>query len=119
MTTIEIRLRLVLPKGVRFGPGKAELLDLIHAEGSISAAGRRMDMSYRRAWALVEEMNAAFKSPLVASSRGGAAGGGAHLTELGHDVVARYRRMQDTLATGCSADLAALEATLANMHDGE
>ncbi|WP_349293822.1 LysR family transcriptional regulator [Gemmobacter sp. 24YEA27] len=57
------------------GPGKAELLEHIRETGSISAAGRAMGMSYKRAWMLVEELNAAFASPLVASARGGSGGG--------------------------------------------
>lgn len=80
--------------GLRLGPGKARLLELIRDEGSISAAGRAMGMSYRRAWSLVEEMNAAFAEPLVASARGGAKGGGAGVTEAGLAVLAAYRRLE-------------------------
>ncbi len=68
MTTLKLRL---LFDGAMFGPGKADLLAHIRDTGSISAAGRRMDMSYKRAWSLVDEMNAAFATPLVTASRGG------------------------------------------------
>ncbi|MDR0808713.1 MAG: LysR family transcriptional regulator [Gemmobacter sp.] len=96
-----------------FGPGKADLLDLIVAEGSIAAAGRRMNMSYKRAWQLVEEMNAMFAVPLVASARGGSGGGGAWLTEAGQAVLAEYRGLQRDLAEAGAARLTALEARLA------
>ncbi|MCU0831946.1 MAG: LysR family transcriptional regulator [Rhizobiaceae bacterium] len=84
-----IRLRLVWD-GFMLGPGKAELLQHIAATGSISAAGKAMGMSYKRAWMLVETMNAAFRMPLVESARGGAHGGGAQLTETGRRVLDTY-----------------------------
>ncbi|PQO23868.1 ModE family transcriptional regulator [Rhodobacteraceae bacterium WD3A24] len=97
------------------GPGKADLLELIRETGSISAAGRRMRMSYKRAWMLVETMNAAFAEPLVESSRGGAKGGGARLTGAGEDVLARYRRIEARLAEAGDEDIAALQAMLSDM----
>jgi molybdate transport system regulatory protein len=66
-----LKLRLVYPGGAMLGPGKADLLEGIARTGSIAAAGRDMGMSYKRAWSLVETMNAAFLSPLVNRSRGG------------------------------------------------
>ena len=94
MKTPKLRLKLTFDSGLTMGPGKADLLQGIAAEGSISAAGRRMKMSYKRAWMLVEEMNAAFQTPLVESSRGGASGGGARLTEAGEAVLSHYRRLE-------------------------
>ena len=101
-------IRFTLRKGVAFGPGKAELLEGIRDAGSIAAAGRRMRMSYSRAWGLVEEMNADFREPLVQSAKGGATRGGAVLTPLGHDVLERYRRMESAAARAVAADLAVL-----------
>ena len=49
----------------RLGPGKVALLERIASEGSISAAGRSMNMSYKRAWELVAEINQSFTEPLV------------------------------------------------------
>ena len=74
MTALKLR---ILFDGAMIGPGKAALLEGIEVTGSIAAAGRQMQMSYKRAWMLVEEMNAAFAQPLVASARGGQGGGGA------------------------------------------
>jgi molybdate transport system regulatory protein len=101
-------LRVTLRQGVAFGPGKAQLLEGIRDSGSIAAAGRRMKMSYSRAWGLVEEMNEEFRAPLVASAKGGASHGGAVLTALGQQVLARYRRMEACAARAVAADLAAL-----------
>ena len=101
------RLRVLLGAAIAIGPGKADLLDAIAASGSISAAAKRMGMSYRRAWLLVDTMNGCFQGPLVASARGGAGGGGARLTPLGEEVLARYRDME-AKARGClDKDLAA------------
>lgn len=94
---IELKPR-VIAKGERaFGPGKADLLEQIDRTGSISAAARALDMSYSRAWGLVEAMNVAFKQPLVESAIGGKRGGGAAVTATGKSVLALYRKMQAAL----------------------
>src|SRR5688500_20356736 len=85
------RLRVVLGPGVALGPGKADLLEAIAATGSISAAGRKLKMSYRRAWLLVEELNGSFQSALVAADKGGAHGGGERLTALGARLTEDFR----------------------------
>ncbi|WP_232831494.1 winged helix-turn-helix domain-containing protein [Pseudogemmobacter bohemicus] len=95
------------------GPGKAELLEHIRETGSISAAGRAMGMSYKRAWMLVEELNAAFSGPLVASARGGPGGGGAHLTPEGDQVLALFREIERKAREAGADEIAALEAMLA------
>ena len=117
MTDISLMLRLKLPQGAVFGPGKARLLECIQTEGSISAAGRAMEMSYKRAWTLVEEMNATFTAPLVESNRGGASGGGARVTELGVRILALFRAIEaQTLACDALAEIATL---LSDVSDGE
>jgi len=78
---------------VALGPGKADLLTAIDQTGSISAAARQMGMSYRRAWLLVHTMNECFKSPVVEAVKGGKDGGGARLTNLGSEVLSRYREL--------------------------
>ena len=107
-----ISLRVILAKGIAFGPGKADLLEHIRDTGSIAAAGRRMKMSYTRAWGLVNDMNDDFAAPLVRSAKGGAERGGASLTDLGAEVLDRYRRMQAASQRAASADLKALLAKL-------
>jgi molybdate transport system regulatory protein len=118
MTGPRLRLRLLIGDAM-LGPGKADLLEAIRATGSIAAAGRTMTMSYKRAWSLVEEMNRAFHGPLVARARGGKQGGGAHLTDLGAEVLARYRRLESLAAQAGAEEIAALSALLADMSDGK
>ena len=108
-----LHLRVVLPDHVVIGPGRAELLDAIAAHGSISAAGRAMAMSYKRAWELVEALNSTFPSPLVETSAGGAAGGGARLTTAGAAVLACYRRIEDAADEAAAEELRKLGALLA------
>lgn len=104
--------RLDFTPGGRLGPGKVQLLEAIGETGSISAAGRSMKMSYRRAWLLVDDLNRTFRAPLVEAQPGGAKGGGAHLTALGREIVANYRAIEaKTLAAG-AAEIAALRAAV-------
>ncbi|MEZ5779997.1 MAG: winged helix-turn-helix domain-containing protein [Paracoccaceae bacterium] len=108
LTDPVLKLRLVVEGGEWLGPGKADLLEGIAETGSISAAGRRMGMSYKRAWGLVEVMNAMFREPLVSASRGGAGHGGAELTGTGKEVLGLYRRMQDKGAAALAAEIEAI-----------
>jgi molybdate transport system regulatory protein len=107
-----IKLRLEYDAPLVLGPGKAQLLRLIGQLGSISAAGRQMGMSYKRAWSLVEEMNAAFAQPLVDSSRGGAGGGGATVTPAGQAVLHHYEALERLLREKGAADLAVIGALM-------
>ncbi|HUL95941.1 MAG TPA: ModE family transcriptional regulator [Usitatibacter sp.] len=88
------KLRVMYGADIAMGPGKAELLAAIEATGSISASAKRLGMSYRRAWLLVDTMNRCFREPVVASATGGSGGGGARVTAFGRRVLARYRAMQ-------------------------
>lgn len=86
-------VRIDLGTHGRLGPGKLQLLQKIDETGSISAAGRAMKMSYRQAWALVDQLNHAFKDPVVVSQTGGKSGGGAHLTDFGKLLVTHCNAM--------------------------
>lgn len=112
-----VRLRLALGGGVAFGPGKAALLALIAETGSIAAAGRRLGMSYRRAWSLVAETNRAFAEPLVVSARGGTCGGGARLTPAGEAVLAHFRALEALLTGPGSVHLDAILGRASDMSD--
>ena len=87
-------LRVTFSDDFYIGPGRADLLAGIAASGSISAAGKQMGMSYKRAWSLVQALNEGFGAPLVETSRGGAGQGGASLTADGVFVLERYRAME-------------------------
>lgn len=97
------------------GPGKIRLLEMIRETGSISAAGRGMGMSYRRAWLLVDALNRTFREPLVATRGGGAGGGGADLTITGETVIAAFRSVERTAKTAAAAEL---ERLVASVRDG-
>ncbi len=106
---LRIVLRVDFSPRDRLGRGKAELLENIVRTGSISAAGREMDMSYRRAWLLVEEMNTMFNDRVVESRRGGTLGGGAALTPFGEELLRRFRAMEARAAAAPEPDLDWLE----------
>jgi len=89
-----LRLRVVFGPDIVLGPGKADLLEGIRETGSISAAGRRLKMSYKRAWDLVDALNRYFTEPVVRTSKGGSGGGGACLTPWGDEVLALYRQIE-------------------------
>jgi molybdate transport system regulatory protein len=108
-----LTLRIDFDDERAIGPGKIKLLELIDALGSISAAGRRMDMSYRRAWLLVDALNRCFREPLVASHAGGAHGGGAVLTPAGCAVVRHYRAVEAAAQAAGAAHIEALTQALA------
>jgi molybdate transport system regulatory protein len=108
-----LSIRIDLPPLGAVGPGKVRLLELVRETGSISAAGRAMDMSYRRAWLLVDALNHLFAEPLVATKLGGKAGGGAALTAFGSEVVRHYRALESKAHAASKAHLRALEAALA------
>lgn len=108
------RLRIVREPDVAIGPGKADILENIRLTGSILAAGRRMGMSYKRAWRLVEAMNRAFKIPLAATARGGRGHGGATPTEAGEEVLACYRRMERLTRDAVGVELTALRRLMAD-----
>jgi molybdate transport system regulatory protein len=91
---LRLRLRIVLGQDIAVGPGKVDLLEAIDQTGSIAAAGRRMKMSYKRAWYLLDVMNRSFKEPLARAQKGGRGAGGAQLTPTGKRVLALYRAIE-------------------------
>jgi molybdate transport system regulatory protein len=98
----------------RLGPGKIALLEAIHRTGSISAGGRVHQMSYRRAWLLVEELNKVFGEPLVVAHPGGVRGGGAALTATGEKVVALYRSAERKMREAAAEEISGIEGALAD-----
>ena len=115
-----ITLRLDFDDGQRLGPGKVALLEAIRDAGSISAGARVHEMSYRKAWLLVEELNPTFDRPLVLANSGGARGGGAALTQTqtGETIVACYREAERQARRSASRPIAGLERALAPARSG-
>lgn len=110
---VKFRLRITRGDDIAVGPGKIDLLAAIARTGSITSAARELGMSYRRAWLLVDTMNRCFKSPVVETEAGGRRGGGTALTEVGNEVVRRYRRIESAAAKAGAADIRAFLALLA------
>ncbi|HKA39143.1 MAG TPA: LysR family transcriptional regulator [Burkholderiales bacterium] len=100
-----LTLRVLADDFPAMGPGKARLIALIDSMGSISAAAREMGMSYRRAWQLVEAINASFNRPVVITAVGGKRGGGAAVTAFGREIVSLYEGMEEKASAAIAADL--------------
>ena len=105
-----LSIRIDFDNEGRLGPGKVALLERIATEGSISGAGRAMNMSYKRAWELVADINESFDEPLVSAKTGGRAGGGAELTPRGEELIRHYRAIERKALSATAAHLQALEA---------
>jgi molybdate transport system regulatory protein len=106
----ELQVKLLLGGGA-IGPGQIALLEKIDEAGSISAAARQMGLSFRRAWQLIDTLNALMPGPAVATRRGGSKGGSAHLTELGEELVTRYTALMSALDGTAAPFLAWLSDT--------
>ncbi|MFO1037102.1 MAG: winged helix-turn-helix domain-containing protein [Geminicoccaceae bacterium] len=109
---VRVTLRLDFADGSRLGHGKIQLLEQIVRLGSITAAGKALGMSYKRAWELVDSVNGAFTEPVIVTQHGGSQGGGARLTPFGTSLVERFRRMEQQAAQNAERDLAEIEALL-------
>jgi len=109
---VQFRLRFMLDDSIALGPGKVALLESIARTGSISAAAREHSMSYRRAWLLIEQVNACFDEALVATATGGKGGGGATLTALGQEIVRLYREADAAAQVAAKKPLAAISRRL-------
>jgi molybdate transport system regulatory protein len=108
MAGTRLSIRIDLENGDRIGPGKIALLETIRSTGSISAAARALDMSYRRAWLLVEEVNHALREPAVTAETGGRRGGGAVVTRAGEQLVALYRTIESQARTAAGSEFKAI-----------
>lgn len=107
-----LHLRLDFGGDRSLGPGKIRLLELISKTGSISAAGRALEMSYRQAWLLIDELNRMFAEPVVIAQTGGGGGGGTVVTEAGKAVVRLYRKMEKHSYGATTAELRAFARLL-------
>ena len=113
-----LTLRIDFGGDRQLGPGKVRLLELIGEHGSISAAGRLMTMSYKRAWTLIESLNLMFAEPVVVARAGGAGGGRAELTPKGREIVRAYRAIEASAAAAGGSEIQAIARHLANPAGG-
>jgi molybdate transport system regulatory protein len=100
-----IRIRIGVGENIAIGQGKADLLEAIGRTGSIAAAARELQMSYRKAWMLMDEMNQCFRAPVVLAAKGGLQGGGAKVTSLGQEALARFRQIQAKASAAIEKDV--------------
>jgi molybdate transport system regulatory protein len=107
------RMRVTAGEAIAIGPGKVALLEAILEAGSITAGAKRLDMSYRRAWLLVDELNRSLRQPALDSAKGGSHGGGSALTATGLQLIELYRRIETTAAQACKDDIRKLLSLLA------
>ncbi|HTR86171.1 MAG TPA: LysR family transcriptional regulator [Reyranella sp.] len=108
-----LHLRLDFGDGRSLGPGKIRLLELIEETGSISAAGRALEMSYRQAWLLIADLNKMFREPVVISQIGGGGGGGATVTATGHEIIRLYRDFEHRAQSASTENIRGLVRLLA------
>ena len=110
----QLRLRILFGQEIAMGPGKLNLLRAISASGSISGAARNMNMSYRRAWLLVDTMNRCFRNPVVAASPGGKGGGWATVTKFGQIVIDSYEAMEQKAIAATLQDIEKFNLLMSN-----
>ncbi len=109
---VQFRLRIGDGKSWAIGPGKVALLEAIGETGSISAAARKLDMSYKRAWDLVTGMNDALDKPAVTTAPGGHSGGGTTVTDVGRQIVETYRAIERAAASHTARQIQSLKKLL-------
>ena len=110
MARARLSIRVDLASGLRIGPGKISLLETIRSTGSISAAARSLEMSYRRAWLLVEEINSGLDEPAVTAESGGRHGGGAAVTAVGERIIDLYHSIESQSRSAADNEFRALGA---------
>jgi molybdate transport system regulatory protein len=112
----QMRFRMRITDGgeVAVGPGKIALLEAVERTGSITAAAKTLDMSYRRAWLLLDALNRSLRRPAVESVKGGQHGGGCELTAVGRELIALYRRIEQEATVACRSDIRRLMGLLSH-----
>ena len=113
---VQFRVRISKGDDIAIGPGKVDLLEAIGETGSITSAAKRLGMSYRRAWLLIDTMNRCFRSPVVETEAGGRRGGGTRLTAVGAEAVRRYRSAEKLAARAAAIELRKLQRLLEPMR---
>jgi molybdate transport system regulatory protein len=109
MAETQVSIRIDLESGGRIGPGKIALLEAIRKTGSITAAAQSMQMSYARAWRLVDELNKLLSEPVVTTTAGGFTRGGATLTPVGEKTIALYHSIEAQTRSAARSEFQAFQ----------
>jgi molybdate transport system regulatory protein len=106
----DLSASLILRRGAlaRVGLERIALLEAVGELGAISAAAKRLGLSYKGAWDGVQALNNLFDAPLIVANAGGKAGGAAAVTPRGHAVIKAFRDVEREIG----AALSRLEAGL-------
>lgn len=97
--SLKIKVRIDFDDEHAVGPGKIALLERMRDCGSLSQAARELDMSYRRAWQLLDSLNTSFNEPVIVTSIGGKGGGGSEITQFGLTLIDAYRALEKEMTT--------------------
>jgi molybdate transport system regulatory protein len=101
---LKLNFQLMGTDDPAIGPGKALVMEAIDREGSISAAGRALGMSYRRIWLLVESLNIGWRERVIETKVGGGKTGGAQLTAFGRTLLTTYRAVEARMVAAASGE---------------
>jgi molybdate transport system regulatory protein len=104
----ELIVHILFPAPWNLGPGKFRLLEAISEAGSLSGAARKLHISYKRAWDMLDSINRSCPAPLVETAAGGVKGGGAKLTARGVALLTRYRELESSAKRTVARDSVAL-----------
>jgi molybdate transport system regulatory protein len=106
---LEVIIRL--SNGGCLTPEDMTLIETIQKQRSISAAGRVLNISYRKCWLMADALNRTFEMPVFATFPG-RHGGGAEVTAFGQRLIALYKSMQRRSGTASKAAIEELTAAL-------
>lgn len=102
---VKAKVKLTLCTDDRFfGPGVCELLERIRETGSIQAAAARMELSYTKAWKILNRAEKELGTNLITRVSGGRSGGSSTVTEAGEETIKAFREMEAKL-NACAEEL--------------
>ncbi len=93
----KLKLWVVFDERVKFGDGRAQLLELIDELGSIKNAVASTGMSYRAAWGYLKELEKAAGFAFLERKPGSGPRSGAQLTTEAKAFLRHYRLFQNSV----------------------
>jgi molybdate transport system regulatory protein len=101
---LKLNVQILSGGSPAIGPGKALVLEAIERNGSISAAGRELGMSYRRIWLLVSALNRDWRQVVVETHAGEGPKSGARLSSFGQEMLRQYRTLEAAMMAAAVGD---------------